>query len=78
MQQNDTEAPEFTDEQLRAALKRVSQEVRQTLFAAGYPLMVIKGRSIVALYEDGSEEIIESLSAPSWRRIRYRPRGHLP
>ncbi|HTU20628.1 MAG TPA: hypothetical protein VMG10_21385 [Gemmataceae bacterium] len=52
---------EFTDEQLRAALRRVGQEARQTAFAAGYPVIVIKGMALVALYPDGREEILEPL-----------------
>ena len=52
---------EFTDEQLRAALRRVGREARQAAFAAGYPVIVVKGRALVALHPDGREEIIEPL-----------------
>lgn len=61
MQDNDDDDLEFTDEQLRAALKRVGEEVRKVAFAAGQPIIFAKGSSIVALYSDGHEEIIETL-----------------
>jgi hypothetical protein len=49
---------EFTDEQLRAALKRVGRDAREAAFAAGRPVVVIKDGSLVALYGDGTEEVI--------------------
>ncbi|HEY7153022.1 MAG TPA: hypothetical protein VH575_03585 [Gemmataceae bacterium] len=61
MQENNGDMPEFTDEQLRAALKRVGRDARQEAFAAGRPVIVIKGNAIVALHPDGREEIIEPL-----------------
>ncbi|HEY7425130.1 MAG TPA: hypothetical protein VH682_12945 [Gemmataceae bacterium] len=61
MQKNPGDAPEFTDEQLRAALKRMGRDARQATFAAGRPVMVVKGASIVALHSDGREEIVELL-----------------
>lgn len=61
MQNNDDDDLEFTDEQLRAALKRIGRDVRQAAFAAGQPIIFAKGSSIVALYSDGREEIIETL-----------------
>ncbi len=61
MQECDNDAPEFTDEQLRAALKRVGRDARQEAFAAGRPIIIVKGRAIVALHPDGSEEIVEPL-----------------
>jgi hypothetical protein len=61
MQETNGDAPEFTDEQLRAALKRVGRDARQAAFAVGRPVIIIKGGAIVALHADGSEEILESL-----------------
>lgn len=61
MQHNALDIPEFTDEQLHAALVRVGREARRSAFAAGRPVVVIKGRSIVALYADGREEVLETL-----------------
>jgi hypothetical protein len=61
MPQNEYEPPEFTDEQLRAALKRMGREARQLAFAAGRPIIILKGRSIVALHADGREEVLERL-----------------
>jgi hypothetical protein len=52
---------EFTDEQLRAALRRVGEEARREAFAAGLPVIILKGRSLVALHADGTEEVIEQL-----------------
>lgn len=61
MQNNDNNGLEFTDEQLRAALKRMGRDARTAAFSAGRPVIVVKGSSIVALHPDGSEEIIEAL-----------------
>jgi hypothetical protein len=52
---------EFTDEQLRAALRRVGEEARREAFAAGLPVYILKGKSLVALHADGTEEVIEQL-----------------
>ncbi len=59
--ESDGDEPEFTDEQLRAAIKRVGEDARQAAFAAGRPVFIIKGRSLVALHADGTEEIIKIL-----------------
>lgn len=61
MRESKDEAPEFTGEQLRAALKCVGQDARQAAFAAGLPVFIVKGTFIVALHPDGREEIVESL-----------------
>jgi hypothetical protein len=61
MHESSNDAAEFTDEQLRAALKRVGKEARREAFAAGRPVIVVKGRSLVALYADGTEKIVEPL-----------------
>ncbi|HWG47007.1 MAG TPA: hypothetical protein VN688_29860 [Gemmataceae bacterium] len=61
MLENNIDTPEFTDEQLRAALKRMGQDARQTAFAADLPIIVVKDGSIVALHADGSEEFVEPL-----------------
>jgi hypothetical protein len=52
---------EFTDEQLRAALRGVGRDARQAAFAAGRPVFIVKGTALVALHADGTEEIIKSL-----------------
>ena len=61
MSENILDDREFTDEQLRAALRRMGREARQEAFAAGHPVFVIKDMAIVALYPDGREEILEPL-----------------
>jgi hypothetical protein len=61
MLESNTDGPEFTDEQLRAALKRVGRDARQAAFAAGRPVFIVKDKLLVALHADGTEEIIESL-----------------
>ena len=53
---------EFTDEQLRAALKRVGQDAREATFAAGRPVVIAKGELLVALHADGTEEVIGPLT----------------
>lgn len=61
MPENNGDLPEFTDEQFRAALKRVGRDARREAFAAGHPVFIVKGAFIVALHPDGREEIIEPL-----------------
>jgi hypothetical protein len=61
MQENILDEPEFTDEQLRAAVKSVGRDARKAAFAAGRPVFIIKGTSLVALNPDGTEKIVESL-----------------
>ena len=61
MQPTVSDPPEFTDEELRAALKRVGDEARRAAFAAGRPVMVAKNARLVLLYPDGTEEVVEEL-----------------
>lgn len=65
MLENMNDEPEFTDEQLRAVLKRVGRDARQAAFAAGLPVYIVKGRFLVALYSDGTEKIVEALCQES-------------
>jgi hypothetical protein len=53
---------EFTDEQLRAALKRLGSDARRATFAAGRPVVIVKRGSLVAVYADGTEVILEPLN----------------
>jgi hypothetical protein len=62
MQENGRDGVEFSDEQLRAALKRVGKDARQAAFAAGRPVVVVKNSLLVALFPDGTEQILESLA----------------
>lgn len=61
MQKNDNDGLEFTDDQLGAALRRMGRDARRAAFSAGQPVIIVKDSSLVALYPDGSEEIIETL-----------------
>jgi hypothetical protein len=65
MSPNHGDDVEFTDEQLRAALKGVGDEARREAFAAGRPVVFFKDNAIVALYADGSERILETLKPDS-------------
>ncbi len=62
MLNNDLDGQGFTDEQLRAALKRMGRDAREATFAAGRPVVVIRDRSIIAVFADGSEVLLEQLS----------------
>jgi hypothetical protein len=62
MPENLNDAPEFSDEELRAALKRVGRDARQAAFAAGQPVFIMKDGALVALYPDGTEKVLESLT----------------
>jgi hypothetical protein len=61
MQENVDDGPEFTDEALRATLKRVGRDARQESFAAGRSVIFVKGTVLVALNADGTERIVEPL-----------------
>lgn len=61
MMDDDLQDPEFTDEQLRAVLKRVGSDARQAAFAAGRPIMIAKKSHLVLIYPDGAEEIVAPL-----------------
>src|SRR5262249_48001617 len=63
--------PEFTDEQLRAALKRVGEDARRAAFAGGQPIFIVRDSSLIAVYEDGTERVIERLE-----RGNGEARGH--
>lgn len=53
--------PEFSDDELRAALKRMGTEVRRATKAAHRPIIVFKNGTIVAIDAKGKETIIEPL-----------------
>jgi hypothetical protein len=61
MENNNRDDVEFTDEQLRAALKRVGREARRRAFAAGQPVVILKGSALVELYPDGTEKVIKEI-----------------
>lgn len=61
MPEDARESLEFTEEQLRAALRRVGREARQEAFAAGHPVIIVKDKTLVALHPDGTEEVLERL-----------------
>lgn len=64
--ENGTDPVEFTDAQLRAALKDVGLEARRQAFAAGRPVFVVRDGKIVALYPDGTEKPVDRpLSQPN-------------
>jgi hypothetical protein len=50
------DVPEFTDEQLRAAIKGIGKEARQAAFTAGRAVLVAKNSRMVLLYADGTEK----------------------
>ena len=52
---------EFTDEQLRAALKRVGREARQQALKGGRPVFFVKNGSLIALQSDGTETVVKLL-----------------
>ena len=61
MEEHSTDEEEFTDEQLRAALDRMGNEAKRKAFAAGLPVVILKGSDLIALHADGREEILERL-----------------
>jgi hypothetical protein len=61
MEDSNIDPPEFTDEQLRAALKRVGEVARREAFSAGRSVMIARGASLVLLHPDGTEERVGPL-----------------
>jgi hypothetical protein len=59
MSEEFVEDVEFTEEQLRAALKRVGREAREEAFAKGRPVFFVKNGTLIALHPDGSETVIK-------------------
>ena len=53
------EAPEFSDEQLRDALKRVGTEAQRISFVAGRPIVYLKGKYLIALHQNGTEQVLK-------------------
>jgi hypothetical protein len=68
MSHESVEDVEFTDEQLRAALKRVGRDARQQAFAGGRPIFFVKNGSLIALHPDGTEQVIKP--APAGARAK--------
>ena len=63
MSEEIAEDVEFTEDQLRAALKRVGRDAQQEAFARGRPVYFVKNGSLIALYADGSETVIRPAHA---------------
>jgi hypothetical protein len=57
----DDEEREFTDEQLRAALRRMGEAVREEARRAGDVLTIVRGGYLVVVHPDGREERIEAV-----------------
>lgn len=50
--------PEFTDDELQAALERMAQAVRREAYAAGQPIVILRGAQFVWQFPDGHEECV--------------------
>ena len=51
--------PEFTDQELRDALKRVGSDEHRALFNAGQPIVFLQGQNLIARYKDGREVVLK-------------------
>jgi len=65
MNPNSIDAPEFTDEQLRDALKRVGSAAREAAFSAGRPILIVREGQLVEQHADGTERLLGPVKAPS-------------
>lgn len=63
MQTDNFDAPEFTDEQLRTALKCIGRDARQAAFAVGRPILIIRNAQLVELHADGTERVVGPVSS---------------
>jgi hypothetical protein len=57
---DESEQPEFSNEQLNAALLQIGQEARPEAFSAGRPVIVLKNEKPVWVYPDGTEQPADS------------------
>jgi hypothetical protein len=57
------EQAEFSDTQLRAALKRVGEDARSAAFKAGRPVTAFKGQQLIQVFPDGHEVTIDPSTA---------------
>jgi hypothetical protein len=58
MQPDNIDAPEFTDEQLRTALRCIGRDARQAAFAVGRPVLIVRDGWLVELHRDGTERVV--------------------
>lgn len=58
MKTDNIDAPEFTDEQLRTALKRIGRDARQAAFAVGRPILIIRDAQLIEMHADGTERVV--------------------
>lgn len=58
MLEQETDQPEFSDEELRAALSRVGREARDTAFSHGQPIVILRDHVLVQVFADGREVIL--------------------
>ncbi|MEX2214406.1 MAG: hypothetical protein WD768_09780 [Phycisphaeraceae bacterium] len=56
------EPGEFTDEQLRAALREMGEKAQAKTFAAGRPVMVAWNGDLVLLFPDGTEKVVGTVA----------------
>lgn len=62
MSETINDPPEFTDDELRAALKQAGADARNAVFAAGRPIMVAQDGLLVLLYPDGTRKVAGSVA----------------
>ena len=61
MNDSDNDPAEFTEDQLRAALKSVGEEARREAFSAGRSVMIAKEGAPFFSHPDGTEERVGPL-----------------
>lgn len=54
------EVAEFTDKQLRDALKQIGIRAKQSAFEKHRPIFVFRDGHLIALHRDGSTNLIQS------------------
>jgi hypothetical protein len=64
MLENETDSPEFSKAELRAALKQVGRDARDAAFSHGQPVAILRNHVLVQVFADGSEVILGSPDEP--------------
>jgi hypothetical protein len=64
MAEMNCDQPEFSDNELRAALKRAGQTARRATFETGRPIVVYRDNQLIGVYQDG-HQVILSVDVPA-------------
>ena len=65
MLEHETDQPEFSDAELRAALAQVGRDARDRAFSHGQPIVILRDHVLVQVFADGRELILGNADEPA-------------